>query len=128
MRFRLFAPTVLSVIGISLLAGCGGGSSGTGTVPADAGLIVTAEEGLRFDNSTYSTKPGDVVVAYVNNSSLPHNLYVVTDSGSELPAFLEVALKGQTATKTVKLEPGTYTLICKIPGHSNMKATLTVAP
>ncbi len=132
MRSRLFAPTFLSVIGISigigLLAGCSGSSSDAGTVPADADLIVTAEEGIRLDSPTYSTKPGDAVVAYVNNSSLPHNLHFVTADGSELPSILEVAQKGQTATKTVKLEPGTYTLICTIPGHSNMKATLTVAP
>jgi uncharacterized cupredoxin-like copper-binding protein len=26
----------------------------------------------------------------------------------------------------VKLEKGVYTMLCDVPGHSNMKATLTV--
>ena len=128
MRIRLIAPLSLGLVVASVLGGCGGGGSGTGSVPVDAGLIVTAIEGIRFDNSAYTAKSGDVVVAYVNESSLPHNLHFVTSAGVELPSFLEVAQNGQTDSKTVTLDPGTYSLICKIPGHSNMKATLTVAP
>jgi plastocyanin len=130
MRTRLFAPLFMSVAGLGLLVGCGGGGGGgsdTGSVPVDAGLIVKAEEGLRFDGSAYSAKAGDVVVAFVNDSSLPHSLHFVTADGSELPPYLEVSQHGQTATKTIKLEAGTYTVICKIPGHSGMKATLTVS-
>jgi len=67
-----------------------------------------------------------VLIAAVNESSMPHNLYIVDSTGTRLPQFLDLASKGKVQTETVKLAPGTYTLICTVPGHSNMKATLTV--
>jgi uncharacterized cupredoxin-like copper-binding protein len=34
---------------------------------------------------------------------------------------------GQTKVGTVDLKPGSYTIICTVPGHSAMKATLKVS-
>jgi uncharacterized cupredoxin-like copper-binding protein len=36
-------------------------------------------------------------------------------------------VKGRSDSGTLTLQAGTYTIICTIPGHSAMKATLTVS-
>jgi plastocyanin len=125
MRTRALTP--LLVAGALALAACGGGGSASeATVPADADLTVTAIEGLAWDASTYSAPAGEVTIAVVNNSSQPHNLYIVDSSGVQLPDVWNIPSRGTIAVDTVTLEAGTYTLICTIPGHGNMKAELTV--
>jgi len=39
---------------------------------------------------------------------------------------LDVSRKGDTDQGTVTLDPGTYQLLCTVPGHQNMKAIFTV--
>ncbi|CAB4878136.1 unannotated protein [freshwater metagenome] len=40
---------------------------------------------------------------------------------------LNVAKKGDSAEGTINLLPGSYFVYCIVPGHSNMKSTLTVS-
>lgn len=127
MHTRFLAPLVL--VGALALAACGGGddsssSSGT-TLPAD--LTVTAIDGLSWDSASYTATAGEVTIAVVNDSSQPHNLHIVDSTGTQLPEVFDIPSKGQVASDTVTLTAGEYTLICTIPGHANMKATLTVS-
>jgi uncharacterized cupredoxin-like copper-binding protein len=39
---------------------------------------------------------------------------------------LVVAKKGDVDSGPVTLDAGTYTIICDVPGHGNMRASLTV--
>ena len=89
-------------------------------------VTVTAIEGIAWDEKDYTATAGDVVITAVNESSLPHNLYIVDPSGARLPDVLDIPSRGDSADETVTLVAGTYTLICTIPGHNNMKSTLTV--
>ena len=70
------------------------------------------------------TKPGRTGR---NQSSIGHNLYILSADGTQNPSHVDLPQKGKSSTETVDLTPGTYTVICKIPGHGNMKATLTVS-
>lgn len=121
---------LLSVAAVSAtlaLAGCGGGASGPAeTVPSGA-LVVTAVPSLRFDAASYGPVPaGDVTFGYVNKDQVRHTLIIAKDD-MKIPNFkLVVAAKGEVDSGTVSLQAGTYMLICDVPGHSNMKATLTV--
>ena len=66
------------------------------------------------------------VVAYVNDDTIRHTLVVVKD-GTKVSGFeLHINKKGDIDSGSVALEPGTYELICTVPGHQSMKATLTV--
>jgi plastocyanin len=126
MRFRAaLAPAALAV-SVAVLASCGGSDSGsTGTtVPAD--LTVTAIDGIAWDSADYTATAGEVTVAVVNDSSLPHNLHIVDAEGTQLPDVFDIPTKGDVDSDTITLAAGTYTLICTIPGHANMKSTLTV--
>ncbi len=109
------------------IAACGGGDSGPApTLPANVGLTIKAVPSLRFDASEYTAKAGDVLVGYVNSDSVRHTLIIAKD-GTKVPNFKLVAPRKNTVdSATVKLEAGEYTLLCDVPGHQNMKATLTV--
>ena len=113
---------------VALLAACGGGgtSAPAETLPADA-FVVTAVSGLRFDAESYGPVPaGDIVFGYKNDDSIRHTLILAKDD-TKVPNFkLVVAKKGDVDSGPVTLDAGTYTIICDVPGHGNMKATLTV--
>lgn len=72
--------------------------------------------------------PGQVTFVVSNDGQYPHNL-AVQSNGTDLgktPDF-----KKEEGTKSLKLDlqPGTYTIICTLPGHADkgMKGTLTVS-
>jgi plastocyanin len=113
---------------VALLAACGGGgtSAPAETLPTGA-LVVTAVSGLRFDAKTYGpVAAGDIVFGYQNEDSIRHTL-ILAEGDTKIPNFkLVVGQKGSVDSGAITLDSGTYTLICDVPGHSNMKATLTV--
>ena len=113
---------------VALLAACGGGgtSAPAETLPAGA-LVITAVSGLRFDATTYGpVTAGEIVFGYKNEDSIRHTL-ILAKGDIKVPTFkLVVAKKGDVDSGPVNLDAGTYTLICDVPGHGNMKASLTV--
>ena len=120
--------TVLATASLGLLAACGGGTSAPAdTLPAGLDLLVKAVPSIRFDAEKYGpVKAGEVLVGYSNEDSVRHTLILAKD-GTKVPNFrLVIANKGSVDSGSVTLEAGSYTLICDVPGHSNMKATLTV--
>ena len=113
---------------VALLAACGGGgtSAPAETVPADA-FVVTAVSGLRFDAESYGPiTAGPIVFGYKNEDSIRHTL-ILAKGDLKVPNFkLVVDEIGSVDSGAVTLDAGTYTIICDVPGHSTMKATLTV--
>jgi plastocyanin len=129
MTPRLLLRTVFAaLIAVFALSACGGGSSApTETIPSDAGLIVRNVKSIRFDQSEYSAAAGDVKVVTVNEDTVRHTLLVVKD-GVTIPNFkLVVPQEGAIDVGVINLAAGSYTLICDVPGHQNMKANLTVS-
>ena len=116
-----------SVLALALSACSGSGTSEPAeTVPAGA-LVVKAVSGLKFDAKTYGPVPaGEVTIGYVNEDSMRHTLIIAKD-GEKVGAFkLEVARAGKVDVGAVELPAGEYVLLCDVPGHGSMKATLTV--
>ena len=113
---------------LALLAACGGGgtSAPAETLPADA-FVVTAVSGLRFDAESYGpVTAGSIMFGYKNDDSIRHTLILAKDD-TKVPNFkLVVAKKGDVDSGPVTLDAGTYTIICDVPGHGNMRASLTV--
>jgi plastocyanin len=113
---------------VALLAACGGGgTSAPGeTLPVGA-TVIKGVQSLRFDAKTYGPVPaGDVVLGYKNEDSVRHTL-ILAKGDTKVPNFkLVIAQNGSVDSGNVTLDAGTYTLLCDVPGHSNMKATLTV--
>ena len=112
---------------VGLLAACSGGTTAPAeTLPVGA-MVVKAVPSLRFDAAEYGpVKAGEVLIGYSNEDSVRHTLIIAKDD-MKVPNFkLVIAKKGSVDSGTVTLDAGTYTIICDVPGHGNMKATLTV--
>lgn len=117
-----------AVLGLGLSA-CGGSSVPAETLPAHVDVQVKAVPSLKFDAATYGpVKAGEVVFGYSNEDSVRHTLIIAKDSEKVAGFKLVIPQKGANDSGAVTLAAGTYTLLCDVPGHSNMKATLTVEP
>jgi manganese oxidase len=83
----------------------------------------------------YAFDPADVTVSraetitVTNDGKLAHNYTAVKVKG-ELELRTGDVDPGSDAKLAVSLEPGTYEVICTIPGHAEqgMKGTITVKP
>ena len=113
---------------VALLAACGGGgtSAPAETLPTGA-TVIRAVQSLRFDAKSYGpVTAGDVVIGYKNEDSVRHTL-IIAKGNTKIPNFkLVIAQNGAVDSGSVTLDAGTYTLLCDVPGHTNMKATLIV--
>ena len=110
-----------------LLTSCSSGTSAPSeTLPLGA-TVIKAVPSLRFDADTYGPiSAGEVAFGYVNEDTVRHTL-ILAKGDTKVPNFkLVIGKKGDVDSGTVTLETGEYTLICDVPGHANMKATLTV--
>jgi plastocyanin len=91
-------------------------------------LKLAADPGglLTFDSKLLSAKAGTVTIAFSNTSPVEHNLTIAQGSTvlGGTPTFT-----GGARTLTVKLQPGTYTFYCTVPGHrqAGMEGTLKVS-
>ena len=110
---------------VTSLAACGG-DDGDVAAPSDADVVVEALDGNKFDLDEYSAEVGDVAIAYLGISSINHTLLVVDPANVQIGDTLSVT-SGQTDEGTYPLAAGSYTLLCDVPGHENMKATLLVS-
>lgn len=106
----------------------GGGEAEGGT--ADSGAVVDFEtpEGseLAYTTDSASAEAGEVTINFTNVQAIPHDV-AIEDEGGETIAQTEVISEDSDSAKA-KLEPGTYTFYCTIPGHreAGMEGTLTV--
>lgn len=115
----------------ALLAACGGGgNSATGTAPparsATPGTQVTA--GLAEYHITLSAQhftPGSYTFTAKNDGKTEHALEI---EGPGVENRTKGLMPGDSASLTVTLRPGTYTVYCPIDGHKDlgMKTAITV--
>lgn len=126
IRFAKSSLLITATVAVAL-SGCGGSTSSSApTTAITADLVVDAISGLRLDKSQYSAVAGEISVAYVNEDTIRHTLVVAQDGNAISGFTLKVNQKGDVDTGQITLKPGTYVLLCTVPGHQNMKAELTV--
>ena len=134
---RPTAALLGGLLAASLLAACGGSDSG-GSDGGDGGdggdgddtssvAVFTGTNTLTWAEDSVSATAGEITIELRNESNVQHNLYIVAPDGTENPKFLDSKRLGENPTETVNLTAGTYTIICKIPGHTNMKSKLVVS-
>lgn len=111
----------------AVAAGCGGGGSGGATTDGGGGAIaVTGSDALTFQPSELSARAGTVTIELTAGEGVNHTL-VVAGVNNDRPVVEAPA--GDTATGSVELSAGDYTVYCSVPGHreAGMQATLTVS-
>lgn len=130
MRRSVRAGVAVLITGGLALTGCGGsdsgGDGGSGAAATPADVVVRGNDALKFDQKEYSAKAGSVKIELVNDGSQPHTLLVEKASAFKK---LSVNSKGDTASGSATLEPGTYTIYCDVAGHrgAGMEAKLVVS-
>jgi plastocyanin len=134
-------PATIAALGIAaalVLGACGSGGGGGATAePAPTAATPAATDpaatgtALSIEAHEFSLSPsdlhaaaGNVAIRYTNAGAIQHTLVMDGVAGFKL----DVAKAGDVDSATVKLEPGTYTLYCDIPGHrqAGMEDHLTV--
>ena len=108
----------LGTAGLLALAACGGGgsSSTTDTVPADADLVIKAED-IKFDKKEYTAPAGEVTVALENKGAQVHTLVHLRQGQHRDRPGARGEPGPDEGRRPYDLPAGTYTLICDIPGH-----------
>lgn len=124
MKARIWLVGVTLLIAL-VAAACGGGGGQQGGTSGDAGTITVSEKEWAITFPSSSIKAGKVKLVIRNEGTIEHN-FVIENAGVEVDAIQP----GQSKEVTAQLKPGTYTVVCNIPGHAEagMKVTLTVTP
>ena len=100
-------------------------TEGTEAPAGGGGSEVTfVAQDIQWTEDSYSAAAGEVTFVLENADSIRHTL--VVDGVDEDTFKLEVASEGDTDEGSVELEAGDYEVFCDVPGHTAMRATLTV--
>ena len=85
--------------------------------------VTTQEMSISLDESWL--KAGTITFVVRNNGFMTHDFAIHGNGVDQKTPMLN---SGESATLTVKLEPGTYTYECTMPGHAQggMTGTFTV--
>lgn len=136
------SPRALAIaLGALLVAACGAGaplsdeaavsvtdSSITATPAAlaagDVTLNITNDGGTLHEVEVFTLPAG----VDVNNLQVAGHLALVGAAGMEIIDEIEGIIPGAKPSLTVNLEPGTYALLCNLPGHyaEGMRTTISV--
>ncbi|MBB4935100.1 plastocyanin [Lipingzhangella halophila] len=101
-----------------------GGEEGDDGEAADETVAVDAGE-FFYDGIPETLPAGTVAFDLENTGEMPHDL-VIEELGDE--TVIEETAGGESASGTVELEPGEYTIYCSIGNHrqQGMEQTVTV--
>ncbi|MHB1089564.1 MAG: plastocyanin/azurin family copper-binding protein [Ilumatobacteraceae bacterium] len=144
MRVNVLKRVAVSAAMVAALGACGGDSDDSSDATSNSITGNLNEWTVETDATT--AKAGEVVFTVTNDGTIGHEFLVVkTDiAAGEIPLdgdhFAEPTdgmevideigefAKGTTETLTLTLDPGTYQLVCNLPGHysAGMFTTLTV--
>ena len=104
---------------VLLAVGCGGSSSSSsGSSGAPIKTVQVKETEFKLDPASISLdKAGTYTFEAVNNGSFGHALEI---EGKGVEQKTRTIDGGQSATLTVKLEPGTYEIYCPVDNHRAM--------
>ncbi len=121
----------LAILAAVVVSSCGGGGQQpTGGAPsgpgAATGTVSISEKEWMITDLPATVKAGSVKFVIKNEGTIEHN-FVVKELNQELAQSIP---PGKSKEVSTTLKPGTYTLICNIPGHEDagMHVQLIVTP
>jgi uncharacterized cupredoxin-like copper-binding protein len=96
------------------------------TASAPAGAIATTMGDVWIRAATTSAKAGKVIFTVANRGQMDHQFAIMRSPVTLNRGLLNASAvlsktpqlgPGETATVTINLTPGTYQLVCLMPGH-----------
>jgi plastocyanin len=133
----MFRRLLVGLAAVTALAACGSATgsnavvnntSGSEPAPGSSQTVVFKETEYSLSPDTLTLKPGTYTFKVQDVGQFPHDLHVaVSADGTEMGGST-VVTAGQTASFTVTLKPGLYTLWCAVDAHRSlgMQGKLTV--
>lgn len=126
MKERIWLVGCILLVALLVTAcGPGGGQGGgqQGGTGGGAGTVTVSEKEWTITFPSSTIKAGKVTLVVKNEGAIEHN-FVIEAARVQIDAIQP----GQSKEVSVELKPGTYEVLCNIPGHSEagMKTTLTV--
>ncbi len=122
---RLGMPLIVA----ALVAGCASrqATGPTQTGGTDQGLVGVVLREFEFEPRPLKVKAGKVRFFLMNRGSVDHD-FMIPDVMSAMEHEQDLVKPGKSRTIEVELKPGTYEVICTVPGHkeSGMKVTIEV--
>ncbi len=118
----------LTMLVAIVITACGGGGGGqpSGSQPSAPGeaaaTITVAEKEWVLTPQPATAKAGTVKFVVKNEGTIEHN-FVIKELNQELAASIQPGTSKEVSTT---LKPGTYTLICNIPGHEDAGMHTTI--
>lgn len=141
---RLAVLLATALLGVGLVAGCGGDDDDATEAPPPATTAATtappatteeaeatvleipaaADNSLAYEVTEVTAPAGEITLRMPNPSALPHNIAV--DEPEQVVG--EIVQTDGVSEITVTFPPGTYEYYCSVPGHreAGMVGTLTV--
>lgn len=133
---RLRLPAVaLALLALAACTSDGAGNAGTTVAVTLVDDAVTLEPAtvpagpVRFEATNEGTMTHELeIFAGATTTELPVESNVAVTEGLELLDEVEDIVPGATGELAVDLEPGSYLVVCNLPGHyaAGMAALLTV--
>lgn len=126
MKERIWLVGIILLMALLVTAcGPGGGQGGgqQGGTGGGAGTVTVSEKEWTITFPSSTIKAGKVTLVVKNEGAIEHN-FVIEAARVQIDGIQP----GQSKEVSVELKPGTYEVLCNIPGHSEagMKTTLTV--
>lgn len=100
---------IFAIASLAFFAACGGG--------APAGPVTVSLSEWKIEPTTITAKSGPLTFQIKNTGNLEHNFVIVGGERSKT-----VTAKDAT-TLDLTLKPGSYTVICDLPGHKEAGMT-----
>lgn len=98
-----------------------------GTGNTKVALSADPSGALKYNTKQLNANAGNIVIAFQNKSSVPHDVTVTGDADKKLGATDQIT-QSSAKLELKDVKAGDYTFFCSVPGHeqAGMKGTLTV--
>ncbi len=127
MRGWIGVSGLILLVVLTATACGGGGQQGGGQQggASSASTVTVSEKEWMMEDQPAKVKAGTIKFVVKNDGTIEHN-FVIKELNQEVATSIQ---PGQSKEASITLKPGTYTLICNIPGHEDagMHTTLTVS-
>lgn len=122
MKYTKVLAVLAIVLAGGLLMACSSGAPQNSSSAASSGKVqkIAASVNITLNEwslilDTVPMNAGAITIVVKNEGKMKHDLVL---TGNGVNAKTKTLEPGETETLTVDLAPGTYNLVCSVPGHS----------